>query len=79
MGQQSHRKDWLCAGFTSRPGMAKLKMTESNDSRKEAAMTSALIVIALMILRVGVPAAVLLVIGEAVRRHDKRPGNLRGA
>lgn len=54
-------------------------MTESNDSRKEAAMTSALIVIALMILRVGVPAAVLLVIGEAVRRHDERPGNLRGA
>ena len=79
MGQQSHKKDWLCAEFTSRRGMAKLKMTESNDSRKEVAMTSALIVIALLILRVGIPVAVLLTIGEAVRRHNERSGNLRGA
>ncbi len=79
MGWQSHRKDWLCAGFTSRRGMAKLKMTESNDSRKEVAMTSTLIVIALMILRLVVPAALLLMIGEAIKRHNEEPGNLRGA
>ena len=59
--------------------MAKLKMTESNDSQKEVAMTSALIMIALLILRVGIPIAVLLTIGEAVRRHNERSGNLRGA
>jgi len=42
-------------------------------------MTSALIVIALLILRVGIPVAVLLTIGETVRRHNERSGNLRGA
>ena len=79
MGHQSHKKDWLRAEFTLRLEMAKLKMTESNDSRKEVAMTSALIVIALLILRVGVPLTVLLAVGEAVRRHNERSGNLRGA
>jgi len=59
--------------------MAKLKMTELNDSRKEVAMTSTLIVIALLVLRVGVPLVVLLAIGEAVRRHEERSVNLRGA
>ncbi len=42
-------------------------------------MTSTLIVIALLALRVGVPLAVLLAIGEAVRRHEERSVNLRGA
>ncbi len=42
-------------------------------------MTSTLIVIALMILRLVVPAALLLTIGEAIKRHNERPGNLRGA
>lgn len=79
MGWQSHRKDWQRAEFTSRFKMAKLKMTELNDSRKEVAMTSTLIVIALLALRVGVPLAVLLAIGEAVRRHEERSVNLRGA
>lgn len=79
MGWQSHRKDWLCAEFTSHPEMTTLKMKVSNDSRKEIAMTSTLIVIALMILRLVVPAALLLTIGEAIRRHSEGPGNLRGA
>ena len=42
-------------------------------------MTSTLIVIALMILRLVVPAALLLTIGEAIKRHYEEPGNLRGA
>jgi len=42
-------------------------------------MTSALIVIALLILRVGIPVTVLLSVGEAVRHHNEKSGNLRGA
>jgi len=42
-------------------------------------MTSALIVIALLILRVGIPVTILLVVGEAVRRHNERSSVLRGA
>jgi hypothetical protein len=79
VGRQSHKKDWLCAEFTSRRGMAKLKMAESNDFRKEVAMTSALIVIALLILRVGIPVTILLVVGEAVRRQNEKSSVLRGA
>jgi hypothetical protein len=42
-------------------------------------MTSTLIVIALLILRVGIPLGILLLIGEAMRRHNERSGILRGA
>lgn len=42
-------------------------------------MEGALIVIALLIVRIGVPAAVLLMIGEALKRRDAIKGNLRGA
>jgi hypothetical protein len=38
-----------------------------------------LILIALLVLRVGTPLAILLTIGEATRRFSARAGNLRGA
>jgi len=31
------------------------------------------------ILRIGIPAAVLLTLGEVIKRRTQYPGNLRGA
>ncbi len=42
-------------------------------------MKSALIVTLFTFLRLGIPLLTMLVIGEAVRRHDLRTHNSRGA
>jgi hypothetical protein len=42
-------------------------------------MTNALIIALFTVLRIGIPAIVLLAIGETVRRHNENKGNLRGA
>jgi len=42
-------------------------------------MLNALIVALLTVLRIGVPAAVLLTLGEVVRRRNQDLGNFRGA
>ena len=42
-------------------------------------MKGALIVTLLTILRLGVPAMIILFVGELARRQSNRPGNLRGA
>jgi hypothetical protein len=42
-------------------------------------MLNALIVTLFVVLRIGIPAAALLTIGEVLRRHNQGVGNLRGA
>ena len=42
-------------------------------------MLSTLIVAGLTILRIGIPALVLLTLGEVLRRHNQYPVKLRGA
>jgi len=42
-------------------------------------MSAILIVALLTILRIGVPVAILLTIGEIVRHHNQVPNNPRGA
>ena len=42
-------------------------------------MLSILIVALFTILRIVVPVVLLLAIGESIRRHDRIPGNPRGA
>lgn len=42
-------------------------------------MKSALIVSLFTILRLGVPLAVMLIMGEMIRRHDQRIQKSRGA
>lgn len=33
----------------------------------------------LTLLRIGIPAAVLLTLGEVIKYHNRYPGNVRGA
>jgi hypothetical protein len=42
-------------------------------------MTNALIIALFTVLRIGIPAIVLLSIGETVRRHSENKGKMRGA
>lgn len=42
-------------------------------------MLNALIIALFTLLRIGIPAAILLTIGELVKRNARTPGNLRGA
>jgi hypothetical protein len=42
-------------------------------------MLNALIVALFTVLRIGIPAIVLLTLGEVLRRHNQNTGNLRGA
>jgi len=42
-------------------------------------MSNALIIALFTVLRIGIPAIVLLTVGEIVRRHNQNTGNLRGA
>jgi hypothetical protein len=42
-------------------------------------MLTTLIIALLTVLRIGIPAAVLLTLGEVVKRRNQNPGNLRGA
>lgn len=42
-------------------------------------MLTALFVALFTILRIGVPLAILLTLGEVFRRYNQDPGNLRGA
>lgn len=42
-------------------------------------MSNTLIIALFTVLRIGIPALVLLTIGEIVRRHDLNQGNVRGA
>jgi hypothetical protein len=42
-------------------------------------MLNTLIVALFAVLRFGIPAAILLILGEYVKRHNQNPGNLRGA
>jgi hypothetical protein len=42
-------------------------------------MLDFMIIVIFAVLRIGIPAAVLLTIGEAIKRHNQNIGNLRGA
>ena len=42
-------------------------------------MSNALIIALFTVLRIGIPAVVLLTVGEVVKHHTQNKGNLRGA
>jgi hypothetical protein len=70
LGWSSYKKDWRDAEFTSQSQ----KRTLGAENKRRLAMKGTLFVLVLFVLRLGIPALVLLSIGEILKR---RPGDFR--